>query len=103
MPTDAFAVWATMEARPGREEAVRAFLTEAARRLRTEPGTTSFRAMDLGEGRFAIFNTFVDEAAFKTHVGGEVARWVQDSREELFTDPYAITLCRTFAAKGDVA
>lgn len=102
MPTDALAVWATMEARPGKEDAARVFLTEAARRLQAEPGTTSFRAMDLGGGRFAIFNTFTDEDAFKLHVGGEVARWVQDSREDLFTEPYAITLCRTFAAKGDV-
>lgn len=100
MLNDRFAVWATMEAKPGQEAAVHAFLIEAAVRLEAEVGTTSFRAMELGEGRFAIFNTFRDEAALIAHVGGDVARWVQGSREELFIAPYAITRCKIFAAKG---
>jgi quinol monooxygenase YgiN len=62
---DQFAVWATMEAREGKEAEARAFLTEAARRLESEPGTTSFRAMQLGEREFAIFNSFEDEAALQ--------------------------------------
>lgn len=100
MLTNALAVWSTMEARPGREEAARAFLTEAARRLEAEAGTTSFQAMDLGDRRFAIFCTFAGQEGLDAHIGGEVARWVQDSREALFTQPYAITLCRTFASKA---
>jgi quinol monooxygenase YgiN len=94
---DRFAVWATMEARPGQEEAARAFLAEAARRLESEPGTTNFRALELGEGKFAIFNSFIDDAAVAAHVGGEVAQWVQDSREALFIEPYAITRCEIIA------
>jgi quinol monooxygenase YgiN len=94
---DRFAVWATMEARQGQEEAARAFLAEAAARLDAEPGTTCFRALELGDGKFAIFNSFVDEAALAAHVSGDVAGWVQDSREALFTEPYAITRCQIIA------
>ncbi|HMO74967.1 MAG TPA: antibiotic biosynthesis monooxygenase [Sphingopyxis sp.] len=96
---DQFAVWATMEAREGKEEEARAFLVEAARRLESEPGTTSFRAMQIGTREYAIFNSFVDEAAVEAHVNGPVAAWVQERNPELFTAPYAITRCQVFAAK----
>lgn len=94
---DQFAVWATMQAQPGKEAAARAFLAEAARRLGDEPGTTSFRALDLGDGAFAIFNSFRDEAALMAHVQGEVAQWVQAQQPLLFTAPYAITRAPVFA------
>lgn len=96
---DQFAVFATMEAREGKEEEARAFLAEAARRLESEPGTTSFRAMQTGEREFAIFNSFADEDALMAHINGPVAAWVQASNEALFTAPYAITQCQVFAAK----
>lgn len=96
---DRYAVWATMEAREGREADARQFLEEAARRLEQEPGTTSFRAMAIGPRTFAIFNSFADEAALQAHVTGEVAAWVQSRNAELFTAPYAITRCEVFAAK----
>ena len=94
------AVWATMQARAGREDDARAFLEEACRRITDgEPDTTSFHALDLGEGRFAILNTFRDEAAFLTHVQGPTAAWVQAQNPELFTEPYAITGASVFAVK----
>lgn len=94
------AVWATMQARAGREDDARAFLVEAHRRISTEePGTTSFHAMELGEGRFAIFNTFRDDAAFLAHVQGPVAAWVQSRNPDLFVEPYAITRAQVFAVK----
>lgn len=94
------AVWATMQARAGREDDARTFLVEACRRITDgEPGTTSFHALDLGEGRFAILNTFRDEAAFLAHVQGPVAAWVQARNPELFTAPYAITRAQSFAVK----
>ena len=94
------AIWATMQAKPGREADARAFLEEATRRITAdEPGTTSFHALDLGDGAFAILNTFADEAALGTHVQGPVAAWVQASNPDLFTEPYAITKAQLFAMK----
>lgn len=94
---DQFAVWATMQSLPGKEEDARAFLTEASRRLMAEEGTTSFRAIDLGEGIFAIFNSFRDAAALEAHVQGETAQWVMAQQPQLFDAPYAITRGQVFA------
>lgn len=99
---DQFSVWATMEAKPGRAADARAFLVKAAQRLTEgEPGTTSFHAMDLGDGRFAIFNSFADAAALEAHVGGPTAAWVMAMNPDLFTGPYEITRGRVFAQKRD--
>jgi quinol monooxygenase YgiN len=98
------AIWATMQAREGREADARAFLEEATRRITAEEsGTTSFHALDLGSGAFAILNTFADETAFMTHVQGPVAAWVQESNADLFTEPYAITKAQLFAIKPRTA
>jgi quinol monooxygenase YgiN len=94
---DQFAVWATMKAQPGKEEAARLFLTEASRRLAEEPGTTSVRAMDLGEGAFAIFNSFRDAESLMAHVEGPTAHWVIEQQDILFVEPYAITKANVFA------
>lgn len=99
MSHEQFAVWATMEARPGKEDQARAFLREAARRLGDEPGTTNFYAMEIGDGHFAIFNLFTDEDALRKHVEGAVAEWVQESQPELFTKPYEITRTRILTTK----
>lgn len=94
---DQFAVWATMRALQGKEDAARDFLAEASRRLMEEEGTTSFRAIDLGEGAFAIFNSFRDGAALEAHVHGETAQWVMAQQPLLFDAPYAITRGAVFA------
>lgn len=101
---DGYSVWATMEARPGRAADARAFLREATRRIiEGGPGTTSFHALELGAERFAIFNTFADEAALAAHVGGPTAAWVTAQNAELFTAPYEITRGRMLAQKRDGA
>lgn len=96
---DTHAVWATMEAKAGKEAEVQAFLEEAGRRIRAEPGTTTFYALNLGAGRFAVFNTFVDDAALKAHVEGEVASWASAEGERLCAGPYDITRCGVVASK----
>ena len=99
MNHEEFAVWATMEALPGKEDEARAFLKEAAQRLGSEAGTTNFYAMEIGDGKFAILNLFVDEAALHMHVEGKVAQWVQQSQPDLFVKPYEITRTRIFTTK----
>ncbi len=100
---DKHAIWSTMQAKPGREGDVRDFLTEAARRLNDEPGTTEFYAMELGEGQFAIINIILDNAAFDAHVSGPVADWVRSQAADLLTDGFSITKGEIFATKSSVA
>lgn len=96
---DRFAIWSTMQARAGLEDEARAFLCEAAFRLRGEPGCSEFYAIDLGGGAFAIMNVLADEGAVSDHVGGEVARWVMGERERLFVSDYAITKGHIFMTR----
>jgi quinol monooxygenase YgiN len=89
-----------MKAKPGYERDARKFLEEALRRISAEePGTTSFHALELGDGAFAIFSTFADEAAVGAHVQGPVGAWVQEKNPELFDAPYAVTQSHIIALK----
>lgn len=94
-----FVIWATMEAKDGKDQEVRDFLVEAAQRLGPEKGTCNFYALEIGDGQFAIINLFDDEAAVQAHVGGEAAKWVMESRERLFKRDYEITRCRVLTTK----
>jgi quinol monooxygenase YgiN len=98
------AVWATMQARNGREEDARAFPEKASRRMtELEPGVTSFHAMELGEDCFAIFNTFAGDGSFLAHAQGPTAARVQAQNPDSFTKPYATTRAQVFAAKPHAA
>lgn len=98
-----FAIWSTMQARPGLEGDARNFLSEAAKRLGHEPGCREFYAIELGDGAFAIMNVIADEAALTAHVGGEVAKWVMSERERLFVADYTIAKGRIFMTRSAAA
>lgn len=76
----------TLTARPGRVEALRAFLT-AGRDVvaRTEPGTVYWSALESEDraGQLAIFDLFVDAAARDAHFSGQVAAALQQRASEL--------------------
>ena len=93
-------IWATMQARKGREADAHAFLEESCRRISAEePGTTAFYVVDFGDGQFGLFNAQADEAAFNAHVNGEIAAWTMEMNEELFTEPYAVQKGNVIAFK----
>lgn len=96
---DAHAVWVTMKAIAGREGDARAFLEDVAIRLREEPGTIGYTALDLGDGRFAVFSSFRDDAALNAHAAG-VGHWIEAMRPTLFTAPYDVTRATPFAIKA---
>lgn len=99
---DELAVWSTMEAKPGKEGEVREFLIEAARRMGEEPGTSVFYSMEMGEGQFAIFCTFVNTAALEDHIAGPAAQWVLAQQSELFTKPFDIVQTHIITTKAVV-
>jgi quinol monooxygenase YgiN len=68
------AIWATVQARPGREKEVEAFLRSAQPLAAAETKTIDWYALDMGEGRFAIFDTFEDESGREAHLGGKIAQ-----------------------------
>jgi len=68
------AIWATVQAKPGKESQVEAFLKSAQPLAEAEPGTVTWYALNLGGGRFGIFDTFQKESGREAHLNGEIAR-----------------------------
>jgi quinol monooxygenase YgiN len=78
---------ATLEARPGKEKEVEAFLQSAMPLVEAETGTTSWYSFRVGPSTFGIFDTFDDENGRAAHVNGEVAKALFSRAEELFVTP----------------
>lgn len=93
------AILALLEARPGREEEVEAFLTSALSLARAEPGTITWYALKLGTSRFAIFDTFADQSGRAAHLTGEIAQALLARADELFTVPPEIEQAGILAVK----
>ena len=68
-----FAVYVPLQAKPGKEQEVADFLRSAVPLVNAEPGTISWFAIQEGPSRFAIFDTFDDEAGRDAHLNGPVA------------------------------
>ena len=69
---DQLAVWATMEARPGKEREVEEHLRESRSLIDDETGTTTFFALKVGPSTYGVFTTFTDPAALEAHENGAV-------------------------------
>jgi quinol monooxygenase YgiN len=59
--------------KPGKERDVAEFLRSAVPIVDEEPGTISWFAIQEGPSRFAIFDTFDNEAGREAHLNGKVA------------------------------
>ena len=67
------ALYVPLEALPGKEEELAEFLRSALPLVNAEPGTRSWYAIQEGPSKFAIFDTFDDEAGRNAHLNGKVA------------------------------
>src|SRR5918996_1274458 len=68
-----FALYVPLEAKPGKEKDVENFLRSALPLVNAEPGTISWFAIQEAPAKFAIFDTFDDEAGRDAHLNGKVA------------------------------
>ena len=62
-----------LEAKPGRETDLEAFLRGAAPLAEAEPATLVWFAVRLGPTTFGIFDAFPDEAGRQAHLAGRIA------------------------------
>lgn len=79
-----FALFATLEAKTGKEEEVEMFLKSALPVVEGEQGTITWYALKLSANKFAIFDTFTTEEGRNTHLAGEVAKLLMEKAPELF-------------------
>ena len=96
---DKFGILAVLEAKPGKEQELEAFLKSAQPLAVAEAGTTSWYAVKLGPERFGIFDTFKDEAGRKAHLSGEIAKALFAKADELLAKAPQIEMLEILAAK----
>jgi quinol monooxygenase YgiN len=68
-----YALYVPLEAKPGKEHEVAEFLRSALPLVNAEAGTISWFALQETPSRFAIFDTFDNEAGRDAHLHGKVA------------------------------
>ena len=96
---DTLALLGLMEAKPGKEAEVEAFLKSALPLAQAELGTTTWYAVKLAPNRFGIFDTFQDEEDRNAHLGGEIAKALMANAGELLAKAPTIEKLEILAAK----
>ena len=68
-----FALLASVEAKPGKEDVVAEFLKTALPLAQAEPDTVRWYALKINENTFGIFDTFETEDGRSAHLQGQIA------------------------------
>ena len=100
---DKFALLVLLNAKPGKEQEVQAFLESAQPLAIGEPGTTTWYAVKLGPSKFGIFDTFQNESGRNAHLTGEIAKALFAKAEELFAIPPQVEMVEILASKAPSA
>jgi quinol monooxygenase YgiN len=92
-------LFARLEAKPGKEEEVAAFLEQGLQLANRETTTPLWFALRLGPATFAIFDAFRDEAGRKAHLEGPIARALMAQASTLLAAPPVIERVDVLGAK----
>lgn len=93
-----------LDALPGKEAELAAFLTGARSIVMEEPGTTAWFAIQLSPTSFGVFDVFPDEDARNAHLAGGVGQALGPNTGVLFSEPQIETidvLADKLPASGD--
>ena len=88
-----------LEAKPGKEEDVVAFLKQGLELANKEPSTLLWFALRLGPSTFGVFDAFPDEAGRQTHLNGPIAKALMANAPDLLTAPPSIEPLEILGAK----
>jgi quinol monooxygenase YgiN len=88
-----------LEAKPGKEEAVAAFLQEGLQLANQERTTPLWFALRLGKSTFAIFDSFEDENGRQAHLNGPIAAALMAQAPNLLSAPPVIEKVDVLGAK----
>jgi quinol monooxygenase YgiN len=94
------ALLARVEAKPGKEAEVLAFLKAALPLAETEKGTISWYALQFSPSTFGIFDTFETEESRDAHLNGVIAEALMANAEALFVGIPVIEKVTLLAAKA---
>jgi quinol monooxygenase YgiN len=93
------ALYVRLEAKPGKESEVEAFLKGGLPLAEAEPATTAWFAFRMGPSTFGIFDAFPDEAGRQAHLTGKIAAALMAKADELLSQPPKIEKIDLLAAK----
>jgi len=97
MPT--VALFVRLEARPGKEDEVAAFLKQGLQLANQEVTTPVWFALRLGPATFAIFDAFKDEAGRQAHLTGPIAKALMAQAPNLLATPPVIERLEVLGSK----
>ena len=93
------ALYVRLEAKPGKEAEVEAFLEGGAALVGDEPKTVAWFAIRMGPSTFGIFDAFDDESGRDAHLSGEVAKALMARADELLSQAPSINKIDVIADK----
>ena len=93
------AIYASMIAKPGKEQEVESFLKGAQSLVEQEAGTIAWFAIRTAPDKFGIFDVFENEAGREAHLTGKVAAALFAKAPELFAEPPDVGKPDLLAAK----
>ena len=88
-----------LEAKPGKEQELAAFLRAGLPLAEAEPATTVWFGLQLSATTFGIFDAFADEAGRAAHLSGRIAAALGQKAGELLASPPVIERVDVLAAK----
>lgn len=95
------ALFARLEAKPGKEADVAAFLEAGLAMARTETTTPIWFALRLSPSTFGVFDAFHDEDGRQRHLSGPIAQALMAKAPELFASPPTIDKIEVLGLKND--
>jgi quinol monooxygenase YgiN len=99
MNTVTVALWVKLDAKPGKEADLDAFLRSALPLAQEEPATIAWFALRLGPSTFGIFDAFPDDAGRQAHLSGKIAAALMAKAPELLATSPSIEKVDVLAAK----
>jgi len=88
-----------LEAKPGKENEVAAFLKQGLELANQETTTPIWFALRLGPSTFAIFDAFRDEQGRQNHLNGPIAQALMAQAPNLLASPPVIERMDVLGAK----
>ena len=92
-------LFARLEAKPGKEQEVAAFLKQGLQLADQETTTPVWFALKLGPSTFAIFDAFQDETGRQNHLNGPIAKALMAQAPNLLAKAPEIERAEVLGAK----
>jgi quinol monooxygenase YgiN len=93
------ALFVRLEAKPGKEQDLAAFLQQGLQLANQETTTPLWFALRIGASTFGIFDAFRDDAGRQAHLNGPIAKALMAKAPELLATPPVIEQVEVLGAK----